>query len=225
MGPVIEPACEQWNEAIAMSVFGDLTPNEQAGLTAHLEGCVACRGVAEEFAETYRLLGYVDPANVTPTASVPPDLTDKVLRHLHEEGRQLRRRRRLRVGVTSGIGLIAAALILIAVLSANTSTPTQRTLALRGPAAVSATAVLSARPWGTSLALHERGLPGGKVYTVSMETSSGYWWVAGTYRSVSGHPVDATMSCAVKLSKITGLRVMDSSGDVVLSSYDANSPG
>jgi anti-sigma factor RsiW len=218
-------ACEQWREAIAMNVFGNLSANEQAGLAAHLEGCLACRDVAEEFAETYRLLGYVDPTNVTPTASVPPELTDQVLRHLHGEGRALRRRRRLRVGVASGIGLVAAALILIAVVSANTSTPRQRTLALRGPATVSATAVLSARSWGTSLALHERGLPGGKVYTVSMETSSGYWWVAGTYRSVSGGPVDATMSCAIKMSQITGLRVVDGAGDVVLSSYNADVPG
>jgi anti-sigma factor RsiW len=215
-------ACEQWHEAIAMSLFGDLSANEQAGLTAHLEGCLDCRAVAEEFAETYRMLSYVDPTNVTPTASVPPELTDQVLRHLHREGRQLQRRRRLRVGVLSGVGLVSAALNLIAVLSANSSTPTQRTLALRGPSTVSATAVLSARSWGTSLALHERGLPGGKVYTVSMETSSGAWWVAGTYRSVSDHPVDATMSCAVKMSQITGLRVMDSSGNVVLTSYSGS---
>jgi len=36
------------------------------------------------------------------------------------------------------------------------------------------------------------------------------------------HPVDATMSCAVKMSQITGLRVMDSSGNVVLTSYSGS---
>jgi len=215
---VSESTCEKWHEALAMQLFGDLSPNEQAGLAAHLDGCADCRDVAREIADTFEMLGYVDPSNVTPTASVPPELTDRVLRGLHQGGLQLRRRRRARVGVLSAVGLVAAALILVAVLT-GPATPTQRTLALKGSSPAVATAVLSARSWGTSLDLHERGLPGDGVYTVSMETSAGDWWVAGTYRSMAGHPVDATMSCAVKLSQITGLRVVNSAGAVVLSSY------
>jgi hypothetical protein len=52
-----------------------------------------------------------------------------------------------------------------------------------------------------------------------MQTANGTWWVAGTYRSVAGETVDATMSCAVALTKITGLHVLNNSGAVVLTSY------
>jgi hypothetical protein len=84
---------------------------------------------------------------------------------------------------------------------------------------VSAKAVLTGRAWGTTITLHEEGLPGGKVYTVSMRTAKGMWRVAGTYRPVSGHSVDVTMACAVPLGQITGVRVSDSSGRQVLVSH------
>jgi hypothetical protein len=120
-----------------------------------------------------------------------------------------------------GIALIAASLIFAGLFSGSTVAPpyAQRTVALSGLTSVQASAVLSARPWGTSLTMHEQGLPGGNVYTVSMRTAKGTWWVAGTYRSVAGQTVDATMSCAVPLDKITGLRVLNSAGTVVLTSW------
>jgi hypothetical protein len=79
VGPVSDSTCDTWREALAMQLFGDLSPNERAGLAAHLDGCADCRDVAREIADTFEMLGYVDPTNVTPTASVPPELTDRVL--------------------------------------------------------------------------------------------------------------------------------------------------
>lgn len=211
--------CEKWQEAIAARLFGNLTPEEEAGLVAHLEGCAECQVVAGEFAQTFELLSYVDPSAVAATASVPPELTDRVLGNLHQAGLTQRRTRRIRATSLAGAGLLAAAVILVAVFSGS-STPKQehRTLALRGSSSIRGTAVLSSKPWGTSLALSEKGLPGGTVYTVMMWTSKGTWWVAGTYRSDSGKPVKATMTCAVAMSKIDGLRVTNSAGAIVLTS-------
>jgi hypothetical protein len=213
--------CEKWREAIAMRLFGDLSTNEEAGLVAHLEGCADCQTIAREFAQTYQMLSYVDPAAVAPTAAVPAQLTDKILRDLQRGAAQHRRRRRTGVTSLAGVGLIAASFILAIVFSGGSAPtpPAQRTLALSGITAVRASAVLTQRPWGTSLTMHEQGLPGGNVYTVSMRTGKGTWWVAGTYRSVAGETVDATMACSVPMNRITGLRVIDSSGTVVLTSY------
>jgi hypothetical protein len=221
MGPVNDMGCEKWQEAIAMRQFGDLSANEEAGLLAHLEGCSDCQGIAKEFAQTHHLLSFVDPTAVASTAAVPAQLTDKVLRDLRHGGALQRRKWRASLAAVGGVGLIAASLIFTGVFSSGTvaKTNTQRTLALSGLTTVRASAVLSARPWGTSLTMHEQGLPGGNIYTVSMSTSKGTWWVAGTYRSVAGQTVDATMSCAVPLAKITGLRVLNSAGKIVLSSY------
>lgn len=221
MGSVNDMGCEKWQEAIAMRLFDDLPATEEAGLLAHLEGCSDCQNIAKEFAQTHHLLSYVDPAAVASTAAVPAQLTEKVLRDLRHGGALQRRKRRASLATIGGVGLIAASLILTGVFSGNTVAKpnTQRTLALIGLSSVRASAVLTARPWGTSLTMHEQGLPGGNVYTVSMSTSKGTWWVAGTYRSVAGQAVDATMSCAVPLDKITGLRVLNSAGKIVLSSY------
>jgi hypothetical protein len=52
-----------------------------------------------------------------------------------------------------------------------------------------------------------------------MKTAKGAWWTAGTYRSVSGTMVKATMSCAVSLQQITGLRVENAQGQTVLTSF------
>ncbi len=221
MGPMINMNCEQWQGVIAMRVFGPLDPMEESGLKAHLEGCSECRAVAKEMKETYELLGYVDPRAVVPTASLPAELTKKVLEDLRQGDLQLRRRRRTRNAALTAIGFVAATIVLVSLLAVRTSPPTtsQHTLALWGASSVSAKAVLTGRAWGTTITLHEEGLPGGKVYTVSMRTAKGMWRVAGTYRPVSGHSVDVTMACAVPLGQITGVRVSDSSGRQVLVSH------
>ena len=215
--------CEQWHGAIAMHVLGDLAQGEEVGLLAHLEGCPECRTLTQELEETCAVLAHVDSRAVAPTASVPAELTAKLLGDLRRVEVHQLRAARTRVAGLAGIGLVAAALILVGIISATSVTPpAQRTFALRGATSVNATAVLSERSWGTSIALHEQGLPGGQVYTVSLRTATGSWWVAGTYRSVSGQSVDAQMACAVQLSQISGVRVSSAAGRLVLSSYGAN---
>jgi hypothetical protein len=202
-----------------MHLLGDQPIEEMTGLLAHLDGCLECQAIASEITETVAMLKYVDRSSVEATASVPADLTARVLGDLHSAGVAKRRRRRVGVAVTGFVGALAAALILIAVFTgSNAAAPSERAMALQGAPSVTASALLVKQSWGTSLQLHERGLPSGQIYTVSMETSSGRWWTAGTYRSVNGKSVTATMACAVSLAKITGVRVVNGSGVTVLSS-------
>jgi anti-sigma factor RsiW len=220
MEPVNDRSCETWRELIAMQLFGDLTSDERTGLNAHLEGCAACQEVARELGETAAMLKFVDPSAVEPTAHVSPELSERVLGDLRRAGERERRRRRTGVVSLCIAGAAAAALVLVVALSSGTSTVPSRTLALEGSSSVKASAVLVNEPWGTSLTLSEDGLPGGGVYTVSMKTATGAWWTAGTYRSVSGETVRATMSCAVSLAHITGLRVVNAQGQTVLTSFE-----
>jgi predicted anti-sigma-YlaC factor YlaD len=217
----VNSECETWRELIAMRLFGDLTSEELTGLNAHLEGCLACQDVARELGETADLLQFVDPSAVEPTANVPPELSERVLGDLRRAGERERRRRRTSVTSLCLAGAAAAALVLVIVLSSGSASVPSRTLALQGTSSVKADAVLVAEPWGTSLTLSEKGLPGGGVYTVSMKTAKGAWWTAGTYRSVSGSMVKATMSCAVSLQHITGLRVVNAQGRTVLTSFQS----
>jgi predicted anti-sigma-YlaC factor YlaD len=218
MGPVNDDVCEQWRGLIAMRALGELGNDDATALDAHLEGCADCRAIADELASTVAMLAYVEAASIEPTALVPPELSARVLGDLHRAAAMERRRRRIIVSGASLVGAIAAALILIAVLSGTSPTTNERTMALHGLSSVTAKAVLINQSWGTTVDFSESGLPGGGVYTVSMKTATGAWWTAGTYRSVSGRAVNATMACAVGMKSITGLRVENSKGVTVLAS-------
>jgi hypothetical protein len=221
MEPVNDGACETWRELIAMRLLGSLGADESAALNAHLEGCVACRDVERELGETAAMLEFVDRSAVEPTAHVSPELSERVLGDLRRAGERDRRRRRTSVLSLCLVGAAAAAIVLAVLLTSGGPTVPTRTLALTGSVSVKASATLVNEPWGTSLVLSEQGLPGGGVYTVSMKTAKGAWWTAGTYRSVSGATVTATMSCAVSLHNITGLRVENAQGRTVLSSFSS----
>ena len=221
-----EPGCEQWNEAIAMHVFGDLPASEDLALRAHLEGCTDCSALVREMSETYEMLRYVDPGAVAASATVSAELSQKVLSDLHQAGVQQRRARTRRAVSVVLVGAVAASLVIVG-FTANKSTPPplHRTVALRGVPLVKASIELTSQSWGTAIDLQERGLPSGTLYTVSMESTDGTWWTAGTYRSVAGKTVNATMTCAVALQKITDVRVVNSKGVTVLSNYKTNASG
>ncbi|HEV7958934.1 MAG TPA: zf-HC2 domain-containing protein [Acidimicrobiales bacterium] len=222
MEQVNDGSCETWRELIAMQVFGDLTADERTALNAHLEGCATCRDASRELTETAAMLQFVDPAAVEPTARVSAELSARVLGDLRRAGEREHRRRRTSVVSLCLSAAAAVVLVLALVLAGGGSVPQSRTLALKGSSKVTASAVLVSEPWGTSLTLNEKGLPSGVVYTVSMKTKKGAWWTAGTYRPMSGAQVKATMSCAVSLSHITGLRVENAVGDTVLTSFSSN---
>lgn len=221
-----ERGCEQWNEAIAMHVFGGLPANEDLALQAHLEGCMDCKALAREMTDTFEMLQYVDSNSVAASASVSAELSRRVLSDLRRAGLHQRRTRTLRTVSVALVGAVAASFILAGLFTEkSTPSPLYRTIALRGAPSVKASVELTAQTWGTGVDLKERGLPSGTLYTVSMESTNGTWWTAGTYRSVGGRTVNATMTCAVALQKITDVRVMNGEGVTVLSNYNPNASG
>ncbi len=94
-------------------------------------------------------------------------------------------------------------------------------MALRGGAGVTASARLTAEPWGTAIHLRETGQAGGQVLTVSMRTTTGSWWAAGTYRTVTGRTVQVELACGVPAAKISTIWVRDKAGRTVLKGYVA----
>lgn len=220
MEPVSAIPCELWHGAIAVDALGALEPGERAGLLAHLDGCAQCRETARELAQTASVLALVDSSEIGSTASLPPSLTERVLGSLHDDALAARRRRRTRVGaVVAAVSAIAATLALLVALGSSTGATSRVAVPLSGSTSAGATAVLSIRPWGTAITFTEHGLPPGGTYVVSMRTSSGAWWTAGSFGPKRGRTVTAQMSCYVQLNKITGIRVTNAQGVSVLSSF------
>ncbi len=137
--------------------------------------------------------------------------------------------RRTFVGVGAVLAAVAAALSVTTAAGSGVgagvasgpvrggSTAIGTDVALTGEAGVTATARLEARTWGTKVVLSESGEPGGQVLTVSMKTSSGRWWVAGSYQTgAEGGAVRVELTCAVPPRAITDVWVTDQSGRTVL---------
>jgi hypothetical protein len=103
----------------------------------------------------------------------------------------------------------------VAVTLTTTPVPS-RSVVLRGTPGVSASARLTAEPWGTAVHLTEHGQAAGQVLWVSMRTTDGKWWPTGTYTTVAGRAVDVDMACALKSSQIAGVWVRDAQGHTVL---------
>jgi hypothetical protein len=209
-----------------MHVFGDLPVNEDLALRAHLEGCVDCQALVREMTETFETLQYVDPSAIASSTSVSAELSQKVLGDLRRAGVRQRRTQRIRVVSVACVGAVAVSLIFVGLFTGKSvAPPLHRTVALRGSASVKAIVELTSMSWGTAVDLKERGLPSGTLYTVSMESKNGTWWTAGTYRSVPGKTVNATMTCAVALKSITDVRVVNGAGVTVLSNYKESATG
>jgi predicted anti-sigma-YlaC factor YlaD len=214
----MEPRCNSRNGELAMDALGCLDEAERAELAAHLDTCEECGATSAELAQTVSALEALSrTATLAPAADVPPDLTRAVFAGIGAAGQTNDRGRTIR-RIALACGSVAA--VVVAALSVGTgmghAKPPTRTIALQGPPGVTATAVLVQKPWGTELTIHEQGLTAGQTYTVSMDNSQGRWWTAGSYRTTSSEPVEATMACAARFASINQIRVTDSAGRAVL---------
>jgi hypothetical protein len=211
--------CVQWRGTIALLVLDSLDERERTSVLAHLDGCADCSVALGELREVADVLSHLDTTSLGPTAQVPAALASNVLGELRGSAKRSRRRR------TLAVSSIAAVLVAVASLATWLSlTPPRapavtaaRTIDLRGAGGATATALLRARPWGTAITLTERGLAPGTNYVVSLRSSTGSWWAAGTYHADSGKSVTTQLSCAVPMRSVAGVEVLASDGRPVLS--------
>jgi len=110
-------SCRDLDLLIAERAAGDLSPQDQARLDAHLPGCERCRAelaACEEVLDLARLgepRHAPIPAGLTAARTVGRDLGRAVLFNLR------RRRRNWRLGFAGGLSMAAAALVVVVVSS------------------------------------------------------------------------------------------------------------
>jgi hypothetical protein len=210
--------CEHWHGLLALEVVGQLAEEDRLALSAHLDGCPACRDERQDLVGLSRILPAADPDHLG-GHEVPFELESAVLTRLRADARHDRRGRRSRYFVGAAAAVVVAVALVVGLTDA-TSGPPGHTVALTGLAGVRASARLTAEPWGTAIHLQETGQPGGQVLTVSMRSGRS-WWPAGTYRTVTGRTVQVDLACGVRLSDITSIWVRDKAGRAVLKGYVA----
>lgn len=220
MGPVTPDRCEHFHGLIALEVVGQLDEKDRLALSAHLDGCQACRDERDGLIGLSKILPAADPDHLG-VHDVPFELQSAVFDRLRTDARRHRNRR----GTRYALGAVAAAVVAVALIfGLSGSTPKTgpgQLVALNGKAGVKASARLIAEPWGTAIQLQETGQTGGEVLTVSMRSTGGSWWAAGTYQTVTGRTVRVDLACGVPASKISSIWVRDKSGRTVLKGYVA----
>jgi hypothetical protein len=225
MGRVTTDRCDQWHGLLALDVVGQLVDEDRLALSAHLDGCPACRDHCADLAGLARILPAADPDHLG-GHDVPFELQSAVLTRLRADARRDHHLRRSRF-VLGGVAAVVAAAAVVVGLSLS-STPgnghvtaghTVTLTALSGGPGITASARLTSEPWGTAIHFQEAGQHGGQVLWVSMRSDGGSWWAAGTYETVTGHMVTVELACGVPASKISSIWVRNQAGKTVLRGY------
>lgn len=206
-------------ELIGAYVLGQLSGPELDAVRAHLEGCRECRAEADELAPLATSLRTVDPARLVSAPEPPTDLRERVLRQIRQERRAADRNRLLR---RAGVGLLAAAALVIAFTLGAVLRPGQPagppvqplTLTLAG--GVQADAGLVRHTWGTELRLEATGLREGDPYAVSFVTDAGTRVSAGSFLGTGARPLVCSVNAAVALDDAARVVVTDRGGTVVM---------
>jgi hypothetical protein len=217
MGSVTGDRCDHWHGLLAMEIVGQLADQDRLALSAHLDGCQACRDERGDLAGLARILPAADPGHLG-GHEVPFELQSAVFGRLQSDARHDRRARRVRYALGGAVAASLAAVALVVGLSGSPGTH-GTTVALHGSHGVEASAVLTSKPWGTAIRLEEAGQAGGQDLSVSRRSTKGSWWAAGTYRTVTGRTVQVELTCAVPASKITEIWVRNKAGQTVLTGY------
>ena len=201
-------------------VLGALSPDERRDFEAHLAECPACEEQVAEFAGLPGLLSRLPADDLSAVLegedpSPPPEL----LPSLRFAVRRERRSRRWR---TIAAGLAAASLVAVGTAVAVTqldSTPGQSqtapTLAFRQirPVPVTASASLTAQPWGTAIDM--RCTYGGKPwsdgkprrYTLWAKDKAGNTQSIGAWTVLIGQEVPIRASTSIPRDQLRGLEV------------------
>ena len=210
--------CDHWHGLLALEIVGQLVEEDRLAFSAHLDGCEACRDERRHLAGLARVLPAADP-DALGGHEVPFELQSAVFDRLRSDAHRNQRVRRARIV----IGAVAAAVVALALvfgLSGSSRSPaTGYTVALTGVSGVKASARLTSEPWGTAIYLQEKGQPGNQLLSVSMRSTAGSWWEAGTYRTVTGHAVAVDLACGVPWSKISSIWIRNDAGKTVLRGF------
>ena len=203
--------CRHWKEELGAYALGHLSPEERAGVEAHLEGCAACRADADSLMSVARLLPHADPAQFGPAPQPPPELGKRIAATIGSERRAQRRQRRRRFGF--GFGGAAAAAAVAAVLAifvfngGGNGEPEQHVAFNALPKGVKIGATLKPQAFGTEIDMYVKGIRSGTLCRVYMRGPDGRDVSAGTFRYRWGADSAATLSAALDLSRAEALVV------------------
>jgi hypothetical protein len=204
--------CREWRESLGAYVLDQLPTGERAAVSAHIEGCAACRAEIDSLAPLAQLLPLAEPAQLGNAPTPPPQLGERIADLIGREGdrrRQRRRRRRFSFGFAGAAATAAAALLLgLVILSPGGSSQSSQTVRFASlPRGVAIAATLHPRPFGTEIRMDVAGIRSGTLCRVFLRRANGSRLPAGSFRYRYGGEDDAVLTTGLDLSSARAIGV------------------
>lgn len=206
-------------ELIGSYVLGQLDGADHAAVRTHVDSCASCRAEARALSPLASSLRTLDPAHLTSTPELPPDLGERVVERIRQDRRAQNRSRLLRRG---GAALLVAASLVVAftvgrvTVPATPPGPPVQPVTLTVVSGVRATAGLVRHTWGTELQLQASGLEQGAPYAVRFETDSGTQVSAGSFIGTGDNTIRCSVNAAVPLEDAARVSVTDRAGVLIM---------
>lgn len=200
-------------------ILGGLDPSDRARVEAHLPDCAGCRDELSRAAALPGLLRRADALpdpEPAPEPSVAETLQPRLIAQLRS---QRKRRRRRSLGVLLAAAVLAVALALTPQLLRPPAAEVAAVLVLHPATGTgSGEAALTARPWGTSLALTAAQLPTHGPFTLEVTSRSGTAERAATWGTTSDGHVQVTGATSLQPGDIDRVQVRGPAGVLLQSS-------
>ena len=208
-------------EQLGWYALGHGTPEERAGVSAHLDGCAACRAELAELTPLGAWLDRVDADRLDEQQPMPPaGLGDAVLARIAAEV-PLRRRRapsRRVLAAAAAVG-VAAAGFGAGWLARPVPDPLPlEPVAVQADPGIEATADVVPHTWGVEVKLTGEGFAAGAVYRVVVTDEDGSAVPAGQFLGVGPAELRCNLNASVLREDATGFQVLAADGTVVASS-------
>jgi hypothetical protein len=201
-------SCREWHQLLGAHALGRLTPDERAGLEAHIDGCPDCRAELEALGSVARLLPLADPERFDSAPALPPSLAGRVAGRIAAERRTVHRRRwSFRLALSGAVAVATVTMAIVLLPSGGGPRPSQHVNFAGLPQGMKIVATLKPHTFGTEIQMYVTGVPSGTLCRVFVRAPNGTRLPAGSFRYRWGEDTEAVLSSALDLSRTTAIGV------------------
>lgn len=209
-------------------VLGGLNERDRHAFDAHLSTCAECR---EELAQAAPLPGLLrrlpgtaafphladEAVPFGDSFDPPPAQLDSLLEKVRTERGSRRRTRSRRTLLGLAASVVLAAVVSLTLVLPSHQSGGESTVALSAVATstTSGQATLTAKPWGTSLAVKLAGLPDRGPFVLQVHGVGGRTEQAATWSTTPTHSATVTGASSMHPADVRSITVLDVDGQVL----------